>query len=98
MNMYKCNNCGNTDNFQEINMVRVFVQNGKLVDEKFVEREEVTCMDCGELFSEGMIEQIESELSQLATEIMTVISEYYAHGGDAEDVLSMIEQIISENE
>ena len=63
-----------------------------------VTEHEITCMDCGALYSEGMIECIQSELSPLATKIMIAICEYHAHGGDAETVLEKIEQIILENE
>lgn len=102
---YECNNCGNATRFRELNLMDTYLLNGKQVSEKFVECEDVICEECNARFSEGFISRIESDLSELNTEIMTEITKYCAHEcssncncSENECVLYRIERLILEDE
>ncbi len=102
--MYKCETCGNTEDFQEYNLVKTILRNGEKIDEKFIECEDVECVKCRSKYSEGLIVRVESELPTLHTKIMTEITSYcenecgncrYCKENDC--ALYRIEQIVLED-
>ena len=76
---YKCQECGNTTNFYELNCVKTFLSHGVQSGEEFVTREDVICENCGATYTDGFISEISSELPLLHTDIMTQISEFCAN-------------------
>ena len=55
--MYKCNKCGNTNEFEEINVVKTYI-NQKVRDEyenndEFFYRENVICLECEGTLEDG---------------------------------------------
>ena len=102
--MYKCHECDNRENFKEINIVETYLENGEQIDEKFIEREDVICLECGAKYSEGMIAEIDSDLPPLHTDIMTEITTYCAHEcsnvnccSEDDCILYRIERLIMED-
>lgn len=102
--MYKCYICENTEDFKEINSIETVLNRGEQVKEKFLEREDVVCLECGALYSEGSIAEIESELPTLHTNVMTEISEFCAHEcgnsnecSEEDCVLYRIERLVMED-
>ena len=99
--MYKCNQCGNTTHFEELNLMRTFLHNGVQTDEKFERRYDVICCECGEYFSDGYIEEIKSDLPEFHTKLMNEITEFCSHECGQSDncsehdcVLYRIEQLV----
>lgn len=102
--MYKCHKCRNNETFKEINSVVTYLKNGEKTDEKFLEREDVICIECGAKYSEGMVAEIRSELPQLHTDIMTEITTFCSHEcgnvhtcSEDDCVLYRIERLVMED-
>lgn len=99
--MYRCEKCGNQENFKEINLVATYLVGDKQVDEKFVEREDVVCGKCKAKYSDGFIEEIDTDLCPLHKDIMDEITSYCAYEcgnvmncSEDECVLYRIEQLL----
>lgn len=60
--MYICNKCDNKEKFEEINVVKTYINQNiddeNCKDEKFLYREDVVCSKCGALLSNGKIIEI----------------------------------------
>lgn len=56
--MYKCDNCGNVDKFEEINIIKTYVTRKERYYEyidKFQYRENVICSECGSTMDKGLV-------------------------------------------
>lgn len=101
--MYKCNECGNTKDFKEINTIETYLINDKQVEDKFLQRDDVICCECDSKYSDGMIVEITSTFPPLHTNILTEITSVCAHEcgnsnscSEEECVLYRIERLILE--
>lgn len=58
--MYKCLECGNVDRFEELNVIKTLIsQDNNYIEDKFVERVDVLCSECGENMETGTVIEIE---------------------------------------
>ena len=57
--MYKCFKCLNVNKFKEINVINSYVNqedgNINLEEDKFLYREDVICLVCGETMNKGIV-------------------------------------------
>lgn len=62
--MYRCNNCGNISEFEEINVVKTYInQNNKEVSDiqntdEFFYRENVICLECERTMEDEYVVEI----------------------------------------
>lgn len=68
--MYKCKECGNKNEFEELNVVKTYVNQatGERIDhvnslsEEFFYRVDVVCLQCGNTLEDGCIEETKIEI------------------------------------
>lgn len=54
--MYLCKKCGNTIEFEEINIIKTYVnQDNKMTSDEFFYRENVICLECQSTMEDNLI-------------------------------------------